>query len=120
VLSTALVSREVRIRVEPEVTAAETLFAESAVLSALPRPTIDFVIPTTVPVKVGLAVFALVPTVVVRLPRFVTVVSRLSLIDLKLPSISGFVRGALLAVVAVGATGVVVLPLNFTNAMVFP
>ena len=34
-------------------------------LSQLPRPTIDFVIPDTVPVKVGLAKSAFVPKLVV-------------------------------------------------------
>jgi len=40
--------------------AVDTGFAVSAVLSTEPRPTIDFVIPPTVPVKVGDAINALV------------------------------------------------------------
>ena len=46
--------------------AVETGLLASEVLSTFPSPTIDFVIPCTVPVKVGFAEGALVPTKVAR------------------------------------------------------
>jgi len=44
--------------------AVETGFAVSAVLSTFPRPTMVLVMPETVPVNVGEAMFALVPNCV--------------------------------------------------------
>ena len=54
-----LTSDEFAFKFNAVCVAVETGLLASLVLSALPNPTIDFVIPPTVPVKVGEARFAL-------------------------------------------------------------